>query len=65
MHDRAIGLDRSSNDFIAILEIDNDNFGGCFISKLLADADIMVRFEGLDTALVSLFGMVVTMQTYA
>lgn len=42
MHDGAIGLDRSLNDFIVILKVDDDDLRVGAFRNGLADADIVV-----------------------
>lgn len=48
MHDGAVGLDWSSRDIVAVLEVDDDDFGGCGLVLLLSNADVVVGFECLE-----------------
>lgn len=47
MHDGIVGLDGSADNIIAILEVDNDDFGCGIIINLLANANISIGFESL------------------
>lgn len=44
MHNGAVGLDGSLDDFIVVLEVDNDDIGACPLMGLLADTDVVVGF---------------------
>lgn len=48
MHDRAVRLDRPSDDIVGILEVNNDDFGLRILVNLLSHAYVVIRFEGLD-----------------
>jgi hypothetical protein len=39
VHDRTIGLDRAADDIVAVLEIDDYDFGARGFVLLFADAD--------------------------
>ena len=47
MHDGTIGLNRSLNYIIIVLEIDYDDFRTCALGICLSNTDIMVGFESL------------------
>lgn len=47
VHNGTVGLDRSANNIVAILEFDDDYFRGGGLILLFADADEGIGFEGL------------------
>ncbi len=47
VHDGTVSFDRSANNIAAILKFDDNNFGGCGLVFLFADADEGIGFEGL------------------
>ena len=47
VHDGAVSLDRSANDIVGILEVDDDDFGLRVVVNLLTDADIVIGFKSL------------------
>jgi hypothetical protein len=54
VHNRAIGANRSPDDVVEVLEVEDDRLGWSpGISILLAYANIMVRLESLSMVLVS------------
>jgi arginine decarboxylase-like protein len=54
MHNSTISSDRSPDDVVEVLEVEDDRLGrGLGIRSLLSYADIVVRLERLETALTS------------
>jgi len=47
MHDRTVSLDRSADDAVVVLEIDDDDFGGGIFVGFLANANEVVGFQCL------------------
>lgn len=48
VHDGAVGIDWSPHDLIVVLQVNNDDLGLFVFIELLANADVVVRFEGLE-----------------
>lgn len=44
MHDSTVGVDRTSNNFIVVLEVDDYNLRLVFFVYFLPDANVMIRF---------------------
>lgn len=44
MHNGTVGLDRSLNDLIVILEVDYDNLRLVTVGEGLSDTDVMIGF---------------------
>ena len=47
MHNGTVGLDRSLNDLIVILEVDYDNLWLVTVGEGLSDTDVVIRFQSL------------------
>lgn len=47
MHNGTVGLDRSLDDFIVILEVDYDDLWLFTVGKGLSDTDVMIGFQSL------------------
>lgn len=47
MHNGTVGLDRSFNDLIVILEVDYDNLWLVTVGEGLSDTDVMIGFQSL------------------
>ena len=55
MHNGTVGLDRSLDDFIVILEVDYDNLWLFSVGKGLSDTDVMIGFQSLAYSQTSCF----------
>lgn len=44
VHDSAVGINGSSDDFIVILEVDDDDLWFIVVAEFLSNADIMIGF---------------------
>lgn len=44
MHDSTVGLDGPLDDFIIVLEVDDNDIGAGSFMCLLADANVVIRF---------------------
>lgn len=44
MHDGTVGLDRSSDDLIVVLKVDDDDLWLLIFTKFLTDADEVIGF---------------------
>ena len=49
VHEGTVCLDWSPDDFIVVLKVDDDNFGGGIFAEFLANADIIIGFKSLVT----------------
>ena len=47
MHNGTVGLDRSLNDLIVILEVDYDDLRLVIVGEGLSDTDVMIGFQSL------------------
>ena len=47
MHNGTVGLDRSFNDLIVILEVDYNDLWLVTVGEGLSDTDVMIGFESL------------------
>lgn len=47
VHDRTVGIDRSPHDLIVVLQVNNDDLWLVVLFELLANTDIVIRFESL------------------
>ena len=47
MHNGTVGLDRSLNDLIVILEVDYDDLRLVTVGEGLSDTDVMIGFQSL------------------
>ena len=47
MHNGTVGLDRSLNDLIVVLEVDYDNLWLFTVGEGLSDTDVMIGFQSL------------------
>ena len=47
MHNGTVGLDRSLNDLIVILEVDYDNLWLVTVGEGLSDTNVVIRFQRL------------------
>lgn len=47
VHDGTVGVDWSPHDLIVVLQVNNNNLRLIIFVELLANADVVVRFEGL------------------
>lgn len=48
VHNSTVGFDRSSDDIVIVLQIDNHDFGGCGSRLCFSDAYEGIGFESLD-----------------
>lgn len=55
MHNSTVGLDRSLDDFIVILEVDYNNLWLFSVGEGLSDTDIMIGFQSLAYSQASCF----------
>jgi hypothetical protein len=47
VHDRTVGIDRPPHDLIVVLQVNNDDLWLVVLIELLANTNIVIRFEGL------------------
>lgn len=47
VHDRTVSIDRPPHDLIVVLQVNNDDLWLVVLVELLANTDIVIRFEGL------------------
>jgi hypothetical protein len=47
VHDCTVGIDRPPHDLIVVLQVNNDDLWLVVLFELLANTDIVIRFEGL------------------
>ena len=55
MHNGTVGLDRSLNDLIVILEVDYDDLRLVTVGEGLSDTNVMIGFQSLAYSQVSTF----------